>query len=533
MLGVMERPSLALKLAAVAAVVVTAGCPSTSPSGVSISEVRVGGDPTSNDYTLHILGRGFGLESFTYDLASQEGSVRPQCTIQIFDSVELVNVGVEGDEIQILSPFALDARVRDRPLPPGVYGIRLFAGGSTEPAVIARELFRVGAGDDDGGVPAGDGGAPVDPADGAVDGAVDGGPIVRPDGGPLTGPDGQVLPDAAPIDAGVPDTGVPPDSGLGPFEGAFQFRQEVRVENLAADVVPAGTTLRIPIDHALLAGSMRSKVDASDLALYYGATRLEHQWDDEHAVATNGLVMIARLPVDAPVGALTGAGSLILYYGDPNLTVPRSNEVFEVVERFDANLGGAWAVNTWERCNYARPLQMQTAAGQGGAQCVEDDNDNPTRRTLGSPNYNNLVSTLAATQTYEVGLWIAARMESQSNDLLYFAYGPDSDVFANTTLIPAAAWTELPPNVAGFGFTETNGGQRLVEGWRFPAGAIQWWTRARAPFKPVFDGPSLHLRFISADGNDNGATVVIIDDLQVRLAAQPELAVTLGDVDVR
>ncbi|MCK6552230.1 hypothetical protein L6R52_40745 [Myxococcota bacterium] len=501
------------------------GCPSTAPSPVQIARVEIVGDPASNDFVLRVTGTGFGPTSVTYDLSSGKGTAVTELSLEIFDSLERLSIPVPREAVTIESARSFDARVTNSPLDLGSYGIRIFLGASERPVVVAPDVFRVGDAPDAGEVvdagDAGDSGVAPPP-----DTGIDGGIVPPIDAGDA----GVIAPDAEPVDTGVPpDAGLPPDSGLGPWVGTYQFRQPVELSNTSAAPAPTGTTIRVPIPHQFLFGIGRAKTDATDLALYAGTTRLDHQWDDATKIGTDALMMVAALPADAPVGT---SAPLVLYYGDPSVTVATVDSVFTFVQRFRANLPGAWRLNNWYHCNFERPTEAQTM--NPGAFCIDDDNNaNPVRRTLGSPTQPAITRAIAANQVYEVSFWYAGQMEQQNNDLFYFAFGPDPAVYDDTTLIPASAWVEGPPNVASFTFTETDGSQRTVEGWRLPAGSPQWWTRARGRFVPGFDAPSLHFRFISKDGVDYLPTGMAIDDWTIRVALEPELGVTLGAVEVR
>jgi hypothetical protein len=247
------------------------------------------------------------------------------------------------------------------------------------------------------------------------------------------------------------------------------------------------------------------------------------------------------LPVSVPVGTST---PLVLYSGDQAANVPRTDGIFSFVERFDAPLPATttfvptqWVLNAWAPCNRNRPLD---ASPTPGAYCMLDNTAAATKHTLASPVAQGIVATgLPANQVYEMSFWTEGKMivdanqQPDTNDLFYFSYlnanGPSYEL---TMLVPAADFVDYPPNVPSFTFVERNNQPRTVAGWNFGATGIPW-TRARARFIPAYDHPSLTFRFVSNDAVANGGTLVAIDDLTVRLAANPELSVALGPVEMR
>lgn len=516
-------------------------CPSTTPTPARIERVQVVGDPTTPRFVLRLLGRGLALTGLTYDLSTSTGSAEVELRLVIVHEERSEEITVLGEQITVLSPRRLDAEVLQGPLAPGRYGVRLFAGAASEPIAEAADAFEVrdpsGEGSD-GGVPLD--GEPLDVDENAktpdADVSNDAGP-----GGDATEGDAGDGDDAAEGDAGdgddaaegdaaPPDAGVRPDSGLGAFVGAFQFRREVLVGNASTGPAPAGTTLKVSIPHAELVARGQARADAADVVLYYGASALERQWEDAAKIGTDELVMIIEIPAEVPIGAVSGSTPLVLYFGDPNTQIAPTDAVYLFAEHFTSPLPGAWGVRDWYRCDLDRSINGTSPAP--GAYCVEDQGSNPTRITLSSPNLSPLTDALPANQVYEISFWLNGLMVNQTNDLIYFAYGPSSSRFDNTTLLATSSYVEFPPN-GQVSFDETNNaGRRTVQGWRFPT-TRQWWTRARARFRTGVNAPSLHLRFISDDGNDNGATIVGVDDYAIRLALEPELEAVLGPIEIR
>jgi hypothetical protein len=329
-----------------------------------------------------------------------------------------------------------------------------------------------------------------------------------------------------PIDAGPPDTGIPPDSGLGPWIGDFQYRQAVQIANVTAADAPAGTTIPVTIPHAQLVAQSRAASDGDDIALYLGSTRLESQWDDRARLAQDDLTLIALLPQAIPPGPFTG---LALYYGDPAVTVTRGDQVFAFSERFDADVGGDWftADDRW-----ARRCSNRLMTSPGNSYCIQDSVSGLGRRTLATPRVPSLISPTAPNVIYEFSFWVAGIMEQQG-DGLYFSYSRTKDDFAGSTTVPDNLYLSYPPN-ADISFQETTGRQRAVRGWKLPAAAPgQDWMRAKMRFVPGIDQPSLHLRYISINSGTSNQTLVGVEDYTVRRALEPEFQVTLGPVEVK
>jgi hypothetical protein len=494
------------------------GCPSTSPSRVVISNVTVVGDSASTAFELEIEGRGFGLTEVVYDVKSGTGtSSAADMSVRIVEP-DGRNARVIGRRlIQVLSPRLLRVQVRlDTPLRPMEHGVELYAG---ETLVVEQNpAFRV----------AGDTPTP--------DAGVDGG--VLPDTG-VPGPDADVdagIPDTGiSEDAGPPDTGLPPDSGLGPFMGGYRFRRPLVVDTPVE--APAGATLLVPVNHAVLVAGNQAKADGSDLMVRQGADPLAFQWSDRVAVGTDGLVMVVKLARAVPVGG-DPADPLVLYYGDPLGNNPPTDAVFQFVERFanapapvaQGNDSAWWAPQDWYHCPWDRP-QENTDVGYNGAVCVQDaDGGASQRRTLSTPRAAGISNAPGANLTYEMSLWLAGSSPDGNSDMFYFAYGPDNDTYQATTVLPPDAWRGYLPS-GSLTFQEINGANRtVVGGWNLPP-TQTWWQRATARFTPTVDRPSLHLRNVS---NRNGSNAFIgVDDWWVRLAVEPEPQVSLGPEEAR
>lgn len=490
------------------------GCPSTATTPPAIDQVTVDGDPRTEEFSLKISGRGFTTE-LNYDLSTRLGESAPALRVEVYNEL-MEKVAADRNSVELVSPQLITADIKSA-LAAGVWGVRIFDG--REVLTETDNGFRVPGPD-------------VElPDTGIVNEDPDGGVVINPDA-EVIDPDGGVIinPDAEIIDGGAPDTGIRPDSGLGPFVGNYQFRQLISLTNPTAADAPANTTVVIPIAHGMLSAMSMSKADATDISIYLGNTQLQFQWDDHTKIGTNDLAMVAKLPSPILPGVHMGA-PLVLYFGDPNASIGTTDTVYVFAERFANQLPNNWQVSEdWGRCPLDRPVEMNTIEG---SYCATDNNDLPTRRTLASPRIGAIgVAGTAANQKYEVSLWLAGVMIDQADDMFYFAFGPDVTNFHNTTLIPAAQWIGFQPNVSGFTFTETTGNNRTAEGWRLNA-TPEWWKRAQARFVSPHNQTSLQFRFLSKDNVDNEATVVAVDDVTVRVALDPDFTVVPGPIEAR
>src|SRR5688500_10716322 len=62
------------------------GCPSTTPTGVEITEVRPIENPAPPSFHLEILGRGFGLDNVSVDLANKRATSGGGLRVQVVDA---------------------------------------------------------------------------------------------------------------------------------------------------------------------------------------------------------------------------------------------------------------------------------------------------------------------------------------------------------------------------------------------------------------------------------------------------------------
>ena len=363
-------------------------------------------------------------------------------------------------------------------------------------------------------------------------------------------PDAGVAEDTGPADSGasMPDSGAmpAPDAGmapvdagneslLGPWQGNYRYRREVLLTNPNQADAPGGMTIRLTIPYGDLIQAGQAQLPpegqpVSDVALYWNTEELPYQWEDQKIAyerdiqALNTLTMIAKLPQTDPIPAgLLNQAVLVLYFGDPAATPRRTDDVFEVVERFTAPLVG-WQSGDWELACSDRRGQTRF-----NSYCVEDSASLPYLTTLASPNTALLQrqpNTLDV--IYEMSFWYAGRM-SGVDDLLYFAYGANTGDSVDTELVPRMSFTENPPDDVT-SFEEANR-TRLVQGWRLPSASAQTWTRTVARFTPNIDNPSLHFRFVSPDGILSAGTQVALDDIQVRSTINPDFELSFGPIE--
>lgn len=488
------------------------GCPSTTTTPASIEGVTVEGDPRSEEFSLKIAGRGFATE-LSYDLSTRQGASAPALRVEVYNNLD-ERFAADRNSVELISPQLITADLTT-PLETGVWGVRIYDG--RDKLAELDEGFRVEPLDG------------MEPDSGVVEEDLDGGVIINDDAEVIAG-DAEVMDGPPPvIDGGIPDTGIPVDSGLGPFIGNYQYRQHIALTNPTVAESPVNTTVVIPVAHAMMTAAMMSKADGTDISIYLGATQLYYQWADVAKLGTDELQMVAKLPSPILPGAHAG-DPLVLYFGDQAANIAPSDAVYTFVERFDAQLNNWQVSDDWGRCPFNHPLEIETILG---AYCADDNNDNPTRRTLGSPRIAAISSTgVAANQKYEVSLFLAGVMIDQADDMMYFAFGPQSAQYHNTTLIQPADWVGFQPNVTGFTFEETTGNDRTESGWRLAA-LPEWWKRATGRFVTPHALTSLHLRFLSKDGEDNAATKVAVDDLTVRIALDPDFTVVPGPIEAR
>lgn len=519
------------------AALILLGCPNIIPTAPTIERVDLTLGEGASSFTLDIHGRGFALKGVSYSLDDGQGVTR------VGDVVVQVSHSISGriyrslpSNTKILSPQAASARfvLDGETLETGVYALEMyFQDPGEDPEDIAEKenAFEVQA-----DTPRPDAG-PTDSGPRDADAGVSADADTPNDGGPMD--DGGPSPDADPRDAGpvdgedlgpadaepTPDSG-PPDSGLGDFVGDFGFRLPVQLSNPNASPTPLDLTVRLPVPHADWVAAGHAKADASDIAVYDGTTRLEHDFDDRMAVGTNQLALIVRVPF-----SVQASHTLVIYFGDPNLSVPRSDGVYVLVERFDLALPNTWNnAGAWTRNCFGRNVSTPSDI----ALCCQDSTANPTRRTIASPRVATLRDTANTPvyAAYELSVWVAGRMD-EANDLLYFAYSNTTDNFAGAILLPDGLYRAFPPN-ASTTFQEVNNlGARTVSGWRLPAGSNQPFTRALARFVPNIDQPSLHFRYISPNGSSAGGTLVGLDDLSVRRVLEPDFGLTFGNVEAR
>ncbi|MCC7381914.1 MAG: hypothetical protein IT384_08800 [Deltaproteobacteria bacterium] len=522
-----EARGLASPLLRVAPILLVAltlpACPSTDATTVRIdSATPIPAVPEPPTFKLDVRGHGFGLRGVRFDMSQGHGATDDgPLRVEIVNRRGLSAAEVESTRTTLLSTTQLEVVVTlAAPLPPDTYGVRLYENAGPTPSAELPTAFEVGSNGPRADAGPGDAG-PRD-AGPAIDGSEPDGAGASDGGGSSDAAmfyDASGSSDAAPGDAELGDAG-PGDSGLGSFLGAFGYRQRILLQNNSGSEAAAGVTFRLRVPHQALVTAGRSRGDGADLAVALDGQLLPHAFEDALAVGGPELILIVRLPVPVPAGAPSLA--LALYYGDPNRALSLSDSVFEFSERFSNPLPATW-LDAWLLRCHDRGLG---AAQPTGTVCITDASDsNPVRRTLGSPNVAALRSTGTANEIYELVAFVGGVMQEANSDLLHFAYSSNNTNFAASAAVPSTSYLDFPPN-AQLSVLEGTGVVRTIEGWRFATD--QPFTKTRARFRPTaYDQPSLHFRYVSANGTNPGGTLVGVDDVTVRRAVEPDLGVTL------
>ena len=495
-----------------------AACPGTESTEVRIDDAPViAGSLTTSEFELQVIGRGFGLQRVSYNVATGDG-VGGTNGLEVELIVGPTRRAVLAQSVIVSSPRILRARFElSEPLSPGRYGLALWANGE----ILAERFSIIQVGDD-----------------------VDAGPV---DGGPgEDDPDtGTGLDGGAPLDAETPDTAVvdggPPDSGLGPFLVDARYRRAIQAPTTTT--YPAGATLIVSLDHAALVATAKSRPQGEDLRVYQGTTPLTFQFADRFALETDNLELVVRLDRDVPVGGDPSA-PLVLYYGNLEQSESvASDAAFVFVERFgdlvvpfdpDDTEDSWYEAGEWALCDFDRPTMGPIPVGFG-TYCVADQGGaGLTRQTLATPRLRDVRVSIGRPlgTRYEMRFWLAGRMTDGPADILYLSHHSTNRDFALTTEFPADAYDGYP--LETLSFIDVDGDRRTVSGWRLPSVQFLWWAPVILRFDPVIDRPSLHLRYISTAPNGTvESSVTIVDDWWVRLAMDPEPQVVLGAEEAR
>ena len=485
------------------------GCPSLDVTPVEITRIDVtAGEVSSTRFTLAVHGRGFGLGDVKFDTGENAGSADSASNLGFQLSNAAGTARRFGSSfVDVFSPRRLDARVElTAPLPPGRYAFALLRETATETLTLAvrTDIFVVE------GPPGPDGGTP----------GRDAGPNPTADAGlPEAG-----VPDTGTPDAGIPDSGIP---ALGPFIGAFQYRAQVIVT--ATVPAPAGTTVRVPVNHGTLVATGRARADGADVVVAQGSQILNATWDDTAAVNTDAAALIVALAEALPPGG-NPERPLLLYYGDPDATFARTDEVFVFAERFEedpSTQGGTWSTSRWFHCNEQYPIVPGDPVTGNHAYCVFDDAVGLLRASLATPALN-LVQAPGPGLVYEMSFHVAATQNANSDDILYLAHFSNNMGFDQTVEFPLSAYAEFVPRDT-LTFEDTDNLPRTVTGWRFPP-VFEGWPRVRLLFRPVFAPVSFHLRFVSPGGASG--LFVALDEWWVRQRIR-SVRVDLGPEEAR
>ncbi len=514
------------------ALILLAACPSTDPTPPSIQEVIVESVIATPSFDLLVKGHGFGLRDVSFDLSSGTGDAKlSRQRIQVLTRNGTPPAQIRAITSSVSSPSEMRVTVYlFDPLPAGEYGVELYVGDVAEPTAELKPAFVVRSAlvTGDGGVTLAPDADPTVLAPDALPGvdALEGVDAQQPvdDGGLTDPPDsGAVFFDAA----------APGDSGLGPFPPGPGFRRPILLANDTGLASPVDVTMRIVVPHAQMLAAIpaQSRADGLDLAVYNGTTQLPHQIEDLALLGTDRLELIVRLTVAIPPGGSLGVP--LALFSDPvtPAATPPTDAVYVFTERFanafNSNANDPNQYNDrWEqRC----PDRVTAAAN--GSKCRTDAENGLTRRSFATPRVLGMTANRAANELYEVVAYIAGAHQTQ-NDILYFSYGPDNSSFDVTTLLPEAAYDPAFRPNASQTFLEINDRNRVVTGWRLPT-IRQPFQRMRASFAPAIPTPNLHFRYVSVDNQTNQNTQMILDDLVVRRALNPDFRVTLGPVEGR
>lgn len=517
-------------------VCVASACPDTARTPVSLSAARPVSAAVPPSFELILSGSGFGLDQVTFDVAAGKGTSSAaglRVELKRQDGTNPTEVRTVGAP-RLVSTSELRVTIElSNALAPGIYAVRLFGAGASDPTAELAPAFQIAAGGGivedagpsalDTGVTAPDTGVPA-PDTGAADAGTD--PVdvggVGPDDLGIGVIDAGIV---GGLDADLADAPMFFDASAPTFPGGFMYRRPVRVDNTSLQLADGATTFRIVVPHQTMVQLGEARADGADLAVYGPQGPVPFQIEDLARLGTNELALIVLVSSGIAPG---GSASYALYSGDPAVsTSAGSDGVFTYVQRFapGAALPG-WGLNAWANTCFDR--LDRTATGRGGAYCVFDAAQNQRTTLAAAPS-----PSLARNQPVEIAFHVGGRMAGNA-DMLYFAVGTNTTDYVNTTLPATNAYVEQPPTVR-VSFQDQNGNNRTETGWRLasagtsPLGQDLAYQRVRVRLIPLIDNPSMHWRFISWDGNTNGQRIgAALDDITVRRVTEPELIVQVG-----
>src|SRR5205085_1560255 len=127
--------------------------------------------------------------------------------------------------------------------------------------------------------------------------------------------------------------------------GAYTYRRQINIANGASTALPAGYTIRVPLDPVNFAGKVRA--DDNDVRVFADALDVEH--DRIFDLAPPNLLPAAWFALDAPIQSGATDVNYWLYYGDANAAAgpQKGSNVFAFYDGFDsAPLSSTlWLVN--------------------------------------------------------------------------------------------------------------------------------------------------------------------------------------------
>lgn len=508
-------------------------CPDTARTPVSLSSARPVSAAVPPSFELVLNGTGFGLDQVTFDVAGGKGSSSAaglRVELKRQDGTNPTEVRTVAAP-RLVSTSELRVTIElSNALAPGIYAVRLFGAGASDPTAELAPAFQIAAGGGivedagptalDTGVGAPDLGAPA-PDTGAADAGAEPVDVGADDLG-IGVIDAGIV---GGLDADVADAPMFFDASAPTFPGGFMYRRPVRVDNTSLQLADGATTFRIVVPHQTMVQLGEARADGADLAVYGPLGPVPFQIEDLARLGTNELALIVLVSSGIAPG---GSASYALYSGDPAVgTSAGSDGVYTYVQRFapGAALPG-WGLNAWANTCFDR--LDRGATGRGGAYCVFDAAQNQRTTLAAAPS-----PSLARNQPVEIAFHVGGRMAGNA-DMLYFAVGTNTTDYVNTTLPAPNAYVEQPPTVR-VSFQDQNGNNRTEIGWRLasagtsPLGQDLAYQRVRVRLIPLIDNPSMHWRFISWDGNTNGQRIgAALDDITVRRVTEPELIVQVG-----
>jgi hypothetical protein len=150
-------------------------------------------------------------------------------------------------------------------------------------------------------------------------------------------------------DLGNADLAVPVDAGQPCIAGArcnYAYKRQLTIHNCAASALPAGYTVRVPLDPPLFPAT-KTRADLADVRVFVDpvGAELERVVD----TAPPGQMRALWIALQSPIAAGASDTSYTIYYGYPNAQAAPNNptQVFPLWDGFDngTTLSSFWLVN--------------------------------------------------------------------------------------------------------------------------------------------------------------------------------------------